>query len=60
MSELFPGSAWAQFIWAPVDSIVRFDLIVISYLYEGIFGKGRKMDFFPDKKDSSVLEGWSF
>lgn len=51
MSELFPGRAWAQFIRAPVDSIVRFDPIVIINLYEGISGKGREMGFFPDKKD---------
>lgn len=50
MNELCPGSTGAQFIWAPVDSIVSFDPIVISYLNEGISEKGRAMGFFQTKR----------
>lgn len=45
MDALFPGSMRAEFIMASVDLIVRFHPIVISYLWEGISGKGRDRGF---------------
>ena len=55
MSEGFPASAGAEFIVVPVDSIVRFNPIVISYR-KAFLEKAERLDFAKQERLNEI--GW--